>query len=188
MPFYKKATISIMRAFIAVDISEPLRAKIAEIQRILPPDAKLVERENLHVTLKFLGKISEDQAVDIKSRMSDIAKQFSPIDLHIRGMGAFPNLSYIRVVWLGCNALAALQKAVNMALPEFPEERETRPHLTIARIRSGKNIANLARFIEENQDIDIGKMAVKEFCLKKSELTPHGPVYEDVGVFGLGKA
>lgn len=176
-----------MRCFVAVDIDNGLKDRIIAFQKSLPEiDAKIVEKENLHFTLKFLGEINEKTLEQAKKILSRVASQFAPFSASVRGMGTFPNISYIRVVWLGCPELYNLQKAVDEALsPLFKKERGVNPHLTLARVRSQKNEHLLAEFINKNKDIEIGYFMVKEIKLKKSTLTAKGPIYEDVGGFDL---
>lgn len=177
-----------MRSFLAVDIDEPLRQKVAELQKQLAGfDVKLVEKENLHFTLKFLGEVDEQRLKEVQNRIRQLAAGFSPFEIDIHGMGAFPNLNYIRVVWIGAKLLFPLQKAVADSVEDlFGKELEVTPHLTIARIRSARDKAELKRLVEENKDTDIGKMTVSEIKLKKSTVTSSGPVYGDVEVFKLG--
>lgn len=177
-----------MRCFIAVDIDEPLRQKLAELQKGLAGfDVKLVEKENLHFTLKFLGEIDEQRLEEVKSRIRQLATGFSPFEIEIKGMGAFPSLNYIRVVWIGAKELFTLQKAVADSVEDlFGKEREVTPHLTIARIRSAQDKVELKKLVEKNRDMEIGRMAVSEIKLKKSTVMRSGPVYEDVEAFKLG--
>lgn len=174
-----------MRCFVAVDIDENLKGQIMALQKQLHGDAKLVEPENLHFTLKFLGEIRDEVLTEANNRLKVVASQFAPFDARIRGAGVFPNVNYIRVVWLGCHDLFNLQSSVEAALAPLFKKEMPSPHLTIARVRSAENIEGVKDFVEKNKAADIGTMRVAKIKLKKSTLTPKGPVYEDVAIFDL---
>ncbi len=94
-----------MRCFVAVDIDENLKDKIINIQKELATlgNMKLVEKQNLHFTLKFLGEINERTIKEVMNKLESIAKQTQSFTINIQGMGAFPSLDYIRVVWIGAD-------------------------------------------------------------------------------------
>jgi RNA 2',3'-cyclic 3'-phosphodiesterase len=182
-----------MREFLAVDIDPKHLNKIAEIQRGLSDaDApvKFVERENLHLTLKFFGEISDTKNKEIISIVQEKLKKYQPFPLHIKRMGVFPNLGYIRVVWLGIeepNNFSVMQKDgdhdfINMG---FKKERSYTPHLTIGRVKGAHNKEALVAKIKELEEVDIGKMTIDRVVLKKSELTPAGPIYTNQKEFQL---
>lgn len=176
-----------MRCFVAVDVEEGLKDSIINLQKQLAGfDAKLVEKENLHFTLKFLGEVDPKRLEEAKDRIKRIAGGFGPFEIDVHGVGAFPSLNYVHVVWIGAGKLFDLQKAVDGCLADmFGREKEITPHLTIARIRSARNKAGLKAFVEKHKEMEMGRMTVKDLRLKKSTLTRSGPVYEDIEVFRL---
>ncbi|MBI2578512.1 MAG: RNA 2',3'-cyclic phosphodiesterase [Candidatus Aenigmarchaeota archaeon] len=177
-----------MRCFLAVDLDEALKPAALEIQKQLNEvaDVKLVEEENLHFTMKFLGEASDDQISYVKNVIGDLLKDWQPFEISVKGLGAFPSLSYIRVVWLGAPELHALQHAVEQALcPPFEKERDITPHLTLARVRSVRGKEQLMDFLKNSQNVEIGAMTVDKVKLKKSILSSNGPVYEDYKAWEL---
>jgi len=177
-----------MRCFIAVDIPEELKAKIINLQKHLRNlDVKLVEKENLHFTLKFLGEADENTIAMVKERLLDVAKSTSHFTINISGIGVFPNENYIRVVWLGCKSedFIKLHQSVDESLVGLFKKERPSPHLTIARVRSPKNRKEILDFISNNRNINIGSMTINEIKLKKSTLTRNGPIYEAIEVFDL---
>ena len=177
-----------MRCFVAVDIPEEIKNKIKEVQQEFSSfDAKLVEPKNLHFTLKFLGEISENNIESISKKLTDVARSVQPFNIQLSGMGAFPNLSYIRVVWVSAlsDDFINLHKSISSALPG--NNKEAKPHLTIARIRSPRGKDIIAKIIRRYEQASFGTMPVNKICLKKSTLTPRGPIYEDIKVFELKK-
>ena len=176
-----------MRCFLAVDLDDGLKEKVADVQNgLVDFDVNLVSKENLHFTLKFLGEVNEELIEEVKSKARKIASSFSPFSIDITGMGVFPDINHIRVVWIGAKQLYALQKAVDDTLADiFDREENIVPHLTLARVRSPGDKDALRNFIEANKNADIGTMAVRGIKLKGSVVTKKGPVYEDAEIFSL---
>lgn len=172
-----------MRCFVAVDIDNKLKEAIIGLQKQISGAVKLVEPQNLHFTLKFLGEADEKLIADVSSRLQLIASKFRPFDANIKGMGVFPSENYIRVIWVGCDDLFNLQNTVeNTLAPLFKKEKPV-PHLTIARVHSSNG--HVKEFIEKNKYVEIGMMWIDKIQLKKSTLTKRGPIYEDVETFEL---
>lgn len=178
-----------IRSFVAVDIPSGMRDDIARIQReIATPGLRLVKPELVHVTLKFLGNVPEEQMSEIIEALQSIRSP--PFDASLKGLGSFPGKS-IRVVWLGIvgNFLPVYQ-AVEDTLATFGFEREKRgfsPHVTLGRVKDPSSDVSkqIARKISQVGDIDLGRFHVDHFLLKKSTLTSGGPIYEDLAEFPL---
>ena len=177
-----------MRCFVAVDIPEDIKKKIEEVQQEFSSfDAKLVEPKNLHFTLKFLGEISETTIESMSKKLTDVTSHTKPFNIQLSGMGAFPNLSYIRVVWISAlsDDFINLHKSVSSVLPG--NNKEAKPHLTIARVRSPRGKDIIAKIIHRYEQASFGTMPVDKICLKKSTLTQKGPICKDIKIFELGK-
>jgi len=181
-----------IRSFVAFDIdSETVLKRMAEAQSLLVKtgaDLKLVEPKNIHITLRFLGNITSGMADQIHESMK--AVQFAPFDVEIRGVGAFPNASYARVVWAGiAKGADQLQSIFNQLEPRLlglgfaPDPRGFSPHLTIARVKSGRNKVELSRFIDKSEGFKFGVVRAACLRLKKSDLTPKGPIYSTLKEF-----
>ncbi|MBN1245969.1 RNA 2',3'-cyclic phosphodiesterase [Candidatus Bathyarchaeota archaeon] len=181
-----------IRSFLAFDIeNDTVLNRLATAQKLLlqtGADVKLVEPQNIHVTVRFLGNITPATAEKIFEEMKKT--QFTQFNVQIKGLGAFPNPSYARVVWAGITEGADQLKSVFSQLePRLrslgftPDSKGFSPHLTIARVRSSKNKAQLAEFITENSNYDFGAINAKCLRLKKSYLTPRGPVYSTLKEF-----
>lgn len=178
-----------MRLFIAVPVPGGLKKKIAELQdeiRKAGTDAKFVEAENLHFTIKFLGEVEEGKISEIRKALERACVNFSAFDIDVAGISAFPSRNYARVIWLsvgeGFDEFESLIKAVDEELSLLGFERESNhvPHLTLARVRSGRNKAELLKLLEIMEKREIGKMKVDEIKLMKSILSRAGPVYGEV--------
>lgn len=175
-----------IRSFIAFDIENPqIVERIAFIQRLLAgtgADIKLVEPENIHITLRFLGNISPRMVENIYEGMRRVV--FAPFDVKIHGLGAFPNTHYPRVIWAGIREGSSQLRGIFNQLEPYlhglgfpPDQKGFSPHLTIARVKSGRNRAQLIRCLEENRDYDFGIVKASCLRLKRSDLTPRGPIY-----------
>jgi 2'-5' RNA ligase len=182
----------LIRSFIAFDIgSHEVLKKLADAQGLLlktGADLKPVEPQNIHVTVRFLGNISSETVEKIFEEMKKV--QFMAFDIRIHGVGAFPNVKYPRVVWAGIKEGADQLRSIFSQLePRLhglgfaPDPRGFSPHLTIARVRSGKNKAELAQCITENANFEFGTIRGQCLKLKRSNLTPKGPVYSTLREF-----
>lgn len=169
-----------VRTFIAVELPQRLIPEIERIEsRLNTPGIKLVEPGLVHITLKFLGEIDEDKVEPIISALSQI--NCKPFQARIKGVGVFPKQAYIKVIWLGAEGdFDTLHKEVERVLSPFKFEKDSKfsPHATLARVKMLREKAVLLEKIKELEDIDLGTMNVDSICLKKSTLTPKGPIYE----------
>jgi len=175
-----------MRLFIAIDIPEDLKEKLARVRAKLKEcglDAKWVNASNIHMTLKFLGEAPEEKLDEIKSIVNATAGNFGKLELNVGDFGFFPNETSPRVFFISTDKEEIL-KNISLQLEDrleslgFPKEGRFKSHLTIARFRTKKNIDCLKNEIK-GMAIE-AKFAVCEIILFKSLLTPAGPVYEKI--------
>ena len=146
--------------------------------------------ENLHLTLKFFGDIDTNGLKVLENAIASVVSDFEPFTIKIAGCGAFPNTSRIKVIWVGIDDDKILKDLHDRLDKEFirigfDKDRKFSTHLTIGRMKSGKNKGKVKDTIEEFNDIEIGEMEVTQISLKKSTLTPSGPIYEDLEIFEL---
>ncbi|MEM0359527.1 MAG: RNA 2',3'-cyclic phosphodiesterase [Candidatus Hadarchaeales archaeon] len=183
-----------MRTFLALEINEEVRERLVKFQRKLLQgwaSLKLVEPENLHLTLKFLGEVEEGRLGEIEEAVRKGCAGSSPFIMEVKGTGVFPNPHYVRVVWAGVGEgwekVSSLQRNVDRELGRlgFPRETEFVPHLTLARVKSVRDRERFLKVVEEGRGEEFGKTEVREVHLKKSLLTPKGPIYEDLRVLPL---
>jgi 2'-5' RNA ligase len=183
-----------IRSFIAVDVPEEIRAGVDPVLSDLSSlgrELKVVRRENLHFTVKFLGNISPEMLEPVKDCIRS-GSQGLGFEMDIRGLGAFPNSRKPRVVWIGAtcqgNEFVEMAREIDRELGKlgFDRERSYVPHLTVARSRNRGGSARAAELIGKMGDISLGRMVVDGISLKKSVLTPGGPVYSDLAVIGKG--
>jgi len=185
-----------MRAFVAVKVAEWIRRKLVGVQdelRRTEADVKWVEDANLHITLKFLGWIDDAAVTNLKGLLAAEALRWPRLRLDYAGVGTFPERGAPRVVWAGCTGdvakLGELAAAVEGAAEQMGVPREDRPfkpHLTIGRVKSPRNLKQLQAALEPFRATAFGADEVGEFILFESTLRPQGPIYTPQAVFGLG--
>lgn len=175
-----------IRCFIAFDVDdENVLKRIGDAQQGLVSvgaDLKLVEPRNIHATLRFLGEIPAEVVDKVYEAMKTVT--FTPFEIEIRGLGAFPNLHHINVIWVGITKGAAeLNGIFNQLEPKIrqlgfsPDNKGFSPHITIARVRSGRGRAEIVQQLTSMKDYEFGLIKGDSLRLKKSLLTPKGPVY-----------
>ncbi len=190
-----------LRTFIAIELDQELRQKLADVQsrlrREVPPQAvRWVRPEAIHLTLKFLGDTSQDQVEQVKEALDRAAREVSPFEFTVGGVGCFPNTRRPRVVWIGLHeptgALRRLRDAVEAQVAPlgFPsEKRPFGPHLTLGRVHrraSSSDVRALGEIIAASTVGDIDEMRVGEVCYIKSDLRPGGAVYTALSRASLG--
>ena len=181
------------RAFIAIEIepSPELRGFSSAIHNT-EGQLKMVDLDNLHITLKFLGDTREDIIPEIKNIIANSVEGREPFVVKLAGAGAFPNLGKISVIWAGMEGtdeLASIAGYIDEKMAALGFRREKRkfsPHITLARVRGGRNKEKLVDVIEQYKNAEFGTLAVDKIILKKSVLTPSGPIYSDVEIIELG--
>ncbi|MDR1721588.1 MAG: RNA 2',3'-cyclic phosphodiesterase [Methanobrevibacter sp.] len=183
-----------IRGFLAIDlIGEDLILNVLKFQEELKKtkaNIKYVEKENLHFTLKFFGDIDEETISNISNIVKEAIKDFKPINIEITGSGTFPNPDHIKTIWLGIaknQQLLNLQKSLDEKFKKlgFKKEKKYVSHLTVGRMKNPKNKREVKEVIQEFKNFSIGKMTISKISLKKSELTPKGPIYSDLKLFEL---
>ena len=190
-----------IRSFIAIELPEEVREGLARLRSELERDehrfVKWVDPGGIHLTLKFLGNIPFKQVTEITKAIEEAAQGISPFHLEISGIGAFPNLKQVRVLWVGISGevdkLSMLQQNMDSALAALgfaKEERSFVPHLTLARIRQGASPSERSSFgdlVGSTIFEDKYHIKVNAISLMKSQLTPAGAIYTRLSVVGLGR-
>ena len=171
-----------MRAFIAIEV--PFNRGIEEVQREIKGKVKKVERENMHITLKFLGEVDERTIERVKEVVEECKEE--RFSFTLKGIGFFPNDRYVRVIWIGVENYEPIERMARcidekLAKMGFKREKSYVPHLTIARAKGPVDTKALGKF----STVNFGTVDVKEVKIKKSTLTPQGPIYEDIAIIQL---
>ncbi len=177
-----------MRLFVAVDLDDSVRENVSRFSSKLAglSGIKAVEKENLHITLQFLGEVDERRVELIKDELSKI--KFEPFKIKLARVGGFPSAASPRVVWVdvveGKEELTKLANEVSSRLKRlgFRRDKDFVAHVTVARVKRKNPM--LKDVVSEFAKEEFGEMVVDKIKLKQSILRRQGPIYKDVGVFG----
>ena len=164
--------------------------KVEEELKQTRADIKLVEKENLHFTVKFFGEVPDSVLDEVDARVRKLALPRMEVD--VRGLGAFPDDRNPRVVWAGVSYedLDMVSKSAQQDIDALrgvgkSDEDEYHPHITLARVRSSDNLEVLTALLGANSSKDFGRTPIMVLKLKSSTLTPRGPVYRDIKEYPL---
>lgn len=191
-----------IRTFLAVELSEPLRTSLETLQQELKQrlsrevsrDVRIswVRPASIHLTMKFLGDIDEQLVAPMQEAIGQVVESYHAIHIPLDRLGAFPRPEQPRVLWVGpsehweqgedAKRLASLSHAIEgccRALDFAPEDRPLSPHLTMARIKAGERSMGqaLAKSGVMDRPLSLGSLVVESIVLMKSELRPTGSVY-----------
>jgi len=173
-----------VRCFVAIFPEEKIIEKSMEILKLidtLPMKVKLVEPENLHISLSFLGEKSERQIREIIDKLEIISKGFHPFEVEFDGIEFIPNKSFIRVIAVKAESIDG--ETLRNKIVKFVGGSSHPLHLTLARV---KNISNKPKVIDSLSKINISeKSTVNSFYLVKSQLMRSGPIYTPIKEFKL---
>jgi 2'-5' RNA ligase len=179
-----------MRIFLAIDIPQNLKKEIkkfiSECYKIENRNIKYVEEENLHITLKFFGEVKKEKVKEIQNSFFRVKQP--NFRLKLSKIGCFPDFNRAKVLWIGIEDSKELSNLFNLIEKQSinlgfkPEERDFKPHLTIARFKTQPN-SNLINFLTDNIKKEFGEFCADRFILYESKLTPNGPIYSKIQEF-----
>jgi 2'-5' RNA ligase len=186
-----------IRAFLAIEMPETLRAGLALVQGELKrshADVRWVAAGNIHLTLKFFGNVPDEEIDTLALAAQEVVAGEEPFQLRATIAGAFPSPRAPRVVWLGLGGdvvpLNRLYYQLEKAFDKlgYPAEgRAFHPHLTLGRVKSPMNREKLAKMLEKMPAVEWPPFDVKELILFQSILSPKGSIYRPLKVIPLGK-
>ncbi len=179
-----------LRLFVAIPIAEPIRQRLAGLHGGVP-GARWMEADSLHLTLRFIGEVPEDRAIDIDEAL--LGLRAAPFALTLDGVGLFGSARRARILWAGVernDALTHLQAKVETALVRcgLPADAHAfTPHVTLARLRDAP-AERLGRYLSDHGLFRAGPMPVDRLTLYRSHLSEHGSRYEALADYPLTAA
>jgi RNA 2',3'-cyclic 3'-phosphodiesterase len=187
--------MALIRAFIAVELPAELKSELAELEGQLkknsPLVVKWVDPNNIHITLKFLGEISEDSIEELMLAIEESTQGIQPFKLEVREVGAFPNLERAQVLWVRVKGeldkITQLQKRIESNTEQLGFPRESRGfslHLTLGRVRDEarpNERQRLGKLLADTSFAALHNVDVEAVNLMRSQLTPTGPIYTCIG-------
>lgn len=187
--------MALIRTFIAITIPSPVQNAVEQIQnrfKQIRSPVRWVKPFHLHLTLKFLGNITEEQIGDIIKCLIDASEGVNTFSLKVTEIGVFPNINYPRVLWLGFSdstgQLHKLEENIERHLQKIgfkQEDRKFSPHLTIGRIKSLQRKTDIIRMLHKEKNISCDDIYVTNIKFMKSDLKPSGPEYSVLHSFDL---
>ena len=184
-----------MRLFVSVDLPEELATAISHLQDEFTAASGLnfTDPRQAHTTLKFLGEVGDSRVSELERELAAAVDDagVEPFTVRCGGLGVFPSLEYISVVWLGvekgADELTRLHEAIEArttAMGFDAEDHEFTPHVTLARMEHAGGKERVQELVTE-RDPTIGEATVEEIRLTESTLTDAGPIYSTVESFSL---
>ena len=185
-----------LRVFLALDLDEPVKKQLIRLRQRLDAsaaDVRWVHSQQIHLTMKFLGDISDKMAVDICRLCQNVAAEFEPFEFEVSRAGCFANHGKPRVLWVGVldpsGSVRRLHERLEKTLAPLGLRRELRafkPHVTLGRVRSGKNAQDLRDAVKKNEDFEAGIQLASQITIYSSELAPDGPTHTVIARAGFG--
>jgi len=176
-----------MRCFLAIELPEAVRNRLARLQdtfRDLGRSVRWTPPEHIHLTIKFLGQVSEEDLPGVYDAASSVAADHEPFELAIRRTGCFPPTGPVRILWVGVPSvpemLLGCQRACEEHYARLGYRKETRPyraHLTIGRVREASATERVREALSMTSSFSAEIFVAKELVLFQSILGPSGPKY-----------
>ncbi|OSS41909.1 2'-5' RNA ligase [Desulfurella amilsii] len=178
-----------MRVFVAIDlpynIKNTTRLLIEQLQS-KDKSIKFAKIENLHITLKFLGELTNDNIVHIENFLNKIASKNKAFEINLKESGVFKSLKNPRILWIGQNHNADFEN-ITSNIDELFAKEDHICHITLARLKNIpiqkiKELLELTNFFIQNNHL---QFRVEEFFLYESILKSSAPIYKQIKKFKL---
>ena len=176
------------RLFVSVDLPPELEPKVRDLQSYLHgtrADLRFTKPEQAHLTMKFVGDTPESRLKAVKEAVDEAADVVEPFHVEVGGTGVFPSRDYISVVWVGVREgveeLTRLHDALEDGLVgrglADEAEHDYVPHVTLARMNSGRGRSEVLGFVDKHDDVTLGGFEASRLRLKSSVLRDDGSVH-----------
>lgn len=177
------------RLFVAIDLPETVKDNLTDLQQFNIPGARWTRRNQMHITLHFIGEVSEQTLEATRDALTMV--RADDFDLTLADVGYFPPKGKIRVLWTGVQShpgLMALHEKTGTALATtgyHVEKRPYKPHITLARFRRAPSAEPVSVFMQAHQDFVLEPFPVRQFTLYSSQLSSEGAIYRAIQTFSL---
>jgi len=192
--------MSVVRSFIAIDLPESLYTPLDQISENLQGKLKdmpirWVPVPNIHLTLKFLGDVSEKNIPMIQEILSAEAASHRQFEISVGGFGVFPSFTRPRVIWIGVEApeeLHQLYRRIDVETARLgyaPDKRKFNPHVTLGRVSrnaNSKEVRFIGGVLRKYKLGFLGAARIVGVHLFRSDLSPKGAVYTKLYTASLG--
>lgn len=170
-----------LRLFTCVWVPDELKERVIKLQEELKKvhiSAKFVERENLHLTISFLGNVKEEDVNSLKKKLDIISNNIEKFKINLSGLKIIPNEHYVRVIGISVKDNKKMVDLIKSVGTNIGGKYYEINKLTLCRVKRAEDKKMLRIFIEKNRNIEIGEFEVKNIALVKSVITRNGPLYE----------
>jgi 2'-5' RNA ligase len=184
-----------VRCFVQLELPAEARDRCAQLLQEWKRPAgslRLTVASKLHITLAFLDEVAESRIPEISDALASAAAGHPPLIVAAGGVGAFPDLRRPRVLWFGVpdddGAIGALAESVHARLDAIGlprENRPFRPHVTFARVRSGRLDSRFREILTASDGDQAAGGTVDRIQLMRSEVGPDGATHTVVASFPL---
>lgn len=183
-----------MRTFVAIEIPEKIKEEVISLKGNISVDwakVRWAKEKTLHLTLLFLGEISEKSVPEAKERISLVTEKHNAFRMSLKDSGVFPNLKRPRVLWVGVCEEAKepitkiyydLGNSLHFLKPDV--RKHFTPHITFGRIKSVYDPAKVKKAIE-SISIETDEFLVDKIVFFKSVLKPTGAIHIPISIFSL---
>lgn len=176
-----------LRTFLALPLDDGIVERLVKVQRSLASAGarvRWVGPVNLHLTIKFLGDVTDEQVPEVCRVAEEVARQIEPFEFSVARVISVPPTGAMRMVWVGIDEqtgrMERLHELLEKSYAEIgfkKENRSFRPHLTLGRVKGGQNVRQLRAAVAQFADTDFGATPANKIIVFSSKLTPDGPIY-----------
>jgi len=177
-----------IRCFIAIEIPDEVKRALGRMQQSLRGagvKVRWMDPRVIHLTTKFLGDVADADIPKVCEVMKRVSAGVRPMELSVTGVGSFPARGAPRVLWAGVEGdvepLADLVARMDRALADDvgiqAEHRPFRPHLTLGRVKSSRNVEQLQEMMTRNASAAFGDFQADVITLFMSKLEPEGAIH-----------
>ncbi len=185
-----------IRSFLAFELPAEIKGIVSRVSGEMkksPLDVRWVNVDNIHLTVIFIGSISEDNLAGMDRVVKDVCRNYGPFDISLSGTGVFSSRRNPRVLWIGLagdiERMSFFRNTLQESLKPFGikvEKRRFNPHLTIGRFRKGaKSGVHLDKILLRYRTLNSPVRSISELVLFKSDLKPGGAVYTKLNAWPL---
>lgn len=185
-----------MRLFVALPLPSLAIEHLSAVQKALnqraPCDVRWTAKEQLHLTLKFLGEVEDGRLPEMEEALDTVATSCAEITDSLQSLGCFPEHGRVRIAWAAlADESGRIKSCAQQCIELFEilgferEEREFHPHITIGRIKEDSSNGKL-RALVTTQQFEPLKILFDSLELVSSVLTKSGPAYSVVKRVSLG--
>jgi len=184
-----------VRTFLSIEIDKTIKESLEVVQkkyRYLPAKISFPPKENIHLTLKFLGELTDEQIEKLKQGLEKCFNDIRAFNMEFFAAGVFPSKKRVRVIWVGVKKgekeLVCLSENIEPLFKELNlnlDDRPFSPHVTIGRVKSVQDRDVLINELEKFSSVSFGTQRVEKISLMKSTLTPQKAIHEPIAEFWL---